>query len=30
VPLVPAEQMIDSPMDFDGCKDVGSGLGTAA
>ena len=29
VPLVPAAQMIDLPMDFDGCKDVGSGLGTA-
>jgi NADH-quinone oxidoreductase subunit F len=30
VPLVPAEQIIDCPMDFDGLKDVGSGLGTAA
>ena len=29
VPLVPAAQVIDMPMDFDGCKDVGSGLGTA-
>jgi NADH-quinone oxidoreductase subunit F len=30
VPLVPGDQMIDVPMDFDGCKAVGSGLGTAA
>jgi NADH-quinone oxidoreductase subunit F len=30
VPLVPAAEMIDVPMDFDGCKAVGSGLGTAA
>ncbi len=30
VPLVPAEQIIDAPMDFDGLKAVGSGLGTAA
>ena len=30
VPLVPAAMMMDVPMDFDGCKDVGSGLGTAA
>ena len=30
VPCVPAEQMIDCPMDFDGLKAVGSGLGTAA
>jgi NADH-quinone oxidoreductase subunit F len=30
VPLVPGEMMMDVPMDFDGCKDVGSGLGTAA
>ena len=30
VPLVPAEMMRGVPMDFDGCKDVGSGLGTAA
>jgi len=29
-PLVPAAKVIDMPMDFDGCKDVGSGLGTAA
>ncbi|GGD52253.1 NADH-quinone oxidoreductase subunit NuoF [Erythrobacter arachoides] len=29
VPLVPAEQIIDAPMDFDGLKEVGSGLGTA-
>ena len=30
VPLVPAAQIMDTPMDFDGCRDVGSGLGTAA
>ena len=30
VPLVPAAQIIDVPMDFDGLKEVGSGLGTAA
>ena len=30
VPLVPAAQIIDAPMDFDGLKDLGSGLGTAA
>ncbi|WP_375380822.1 NADH-quinone oxidoreductase subunit NuoF [uncultured Sphingomonas sp.] len=30
VPLVPASQIMDAPMDFDGLKDVGSGLGTAA
>jgi NADH-quinone oxidoreductase subunit F len=30
VPLVPAAQIIDCPMDFDGLKEVGSGLGTAA
>ena len=30
VPLVPAEQIMDAPMDFDGMKAVGSGLGTAA
>ncbi|GGE90797.1 NADH-quinone oxidoreductase subunit NuoF [Sphingomonas prati] len=30
VPLVPAAQIIDAPMDFDGLRDVGSGLGTAA
>ncbi|TCD05299.1 NADH-quinone oxidoreductase subunit NuoF [Erythrobacteraceae bacterium CFH 75059] len=29
VPLVPAEQIIDAPMDFDGMKELGSGLGTA-
>ena len=29
VPLVPAEQIWDAPMDFDGLKDLGSGLGTA-
>ena len=30
VPLVPAEQIMDCPMDFDGLRAVGSGLGTAA
>ncbi|MGP1282838.1 MAG: NADH-quinone oxidoreductase subunit NuoF, partial [Parasphingopyxis sp.] len=30
VPLVPADEIIDAPMDFDGLKDLGSGLGTAA
>ena len=30
VPLVPAAQIMDCPMDFDGLKGVGSGLGTAA
>src|SRR6186713_3245665 len=30
VPLVPSAMMRGVPMDFDGCKDVGSGLGTAA
>jgi NADH-quinone oxidoreductase subunit F len=30
VPLVPAAEIIDCPMDFDGLKGVGSGLGTAA
>ncbi|HVR89584.1 MAG TPA: NADH-quinone oxidoreductase subunit NuoF [Novosphingobium sp.] len=30
VPLVPASACLDMPMDFDGCKDAGSGLGTAA
>jgi len=30
VPLVPADQIIDSPMDFDALKDLKSGLGTAA
>jgi NADH-quinone oxidoreductase subunit F len=30
VPLVPASQIMDAPMDFDGLKEVGSGLGTAA
>ena len=30
VPLVPAAQIMDVPMDFDGLKEVGSGLGTAA
>ncbi len=30
VPMVPAAQIMDAPMDFDGLKGVGSGLGTAA
>jgi NADH-quinone oxidoreductase subunit F len=30
VPLVPAAEIMDCPMDFDGLKDLGSGLGTAA
>ena len=30
VPLVPAEQIINAPMDFDGLRDLRSGLGTAA
>jgi NADH-quinone oxidoreductase subunit F len=30
VPLVPAEEILDVPMDFDGLKALGSGLGTAA
>ena len=30
VPLVPAKDIIDCPMDFDGLKEQGSGLGTAA
>ncbi|HYD12041.1 MAG TPA: NADH-quinone oxidoreductase subunit NuoF [Allosphingosinicella sp.] len=30
VPLVPAHEIMDAPMDFDGLKDLGSGLGTAA
>ncbi len=30
VPLVPASEIWDAPMDFDGLKAVGSGLGTAA
>ncbi len=29
-PLVPAMEIIDAPMDFDGLKDLKSGLGTAA
>ncbi|HEY4193878.1 MAG TPA: NADH-quinone oxidoreductase subunit NuoF, partial [Mesorhizobium sp.] len=29
VPLVPAEQIIDTPMDFDALRDLRSGLGTA-
>src|SRR3546814_2474035 len=30
VPLVPAAQIMEAPMDFDGLKELGSGLGTAA
>jgi NADH-quinone oxidoreductase subunit F len=30
VPLVPAAEIIDCPMDFDGLRALGSGLGTAA
>ena len=30
VPLVPAAEIMDAPMDFDGLKELGSGLGTAA
>ncbi|WP_407696165.1 NADH-quinone oxidoreductase subunit NuoF [Sphingomicrobium marinum] len=30
VPLVPAKDIMDCPMDFDGLKEQGSGLGTAA
>ncbi len=30
VPLVPAHQIIDAPMDFDGLRELKSGLGTAA
>jgi NADH-quinone oxidoreductase subunit F len=30
VPLVPAAEIMDAPMDFDGLRAVGSGLGTAA
>ncbi|API58187.1 NADH-quinone oxidoreductase subunit F [Tardibacter chloracetimidivorans] len=30
VPLVPAAEIMDAPMDFDGLKTLGSGLGTAA
>src|SRR5207249_3653068 len=30
VPLVPAKEIMDCPMDFDGLKALGSGLGTAA
>ena len=30
VPLVPAKQIMDCPMDFDGLRELGSGLGTAA
>ncbi len=30
VPLVPAAEILDAPMDFDGLRALGSGLGTAA
>ncbi|MFN2258997.1 MAG: NADH-quinone oxidoreductase subunit NuoF [Parasphingopyxis sp.] len=30
VPLVPADEILDCPMDFDGLQEVKSGLGTAA
>jgi NADH-quinone oxidoreductase subunit F len=30
VPLVPAHEIIDAPMDFDALRDLKSGLGTAA
>ena len=30
VPLVPAAEIMDCPMDFDGLRKLGSGLGTAA
>lgn len=30
VPLVPADQIADAPMDFDTLRNLGSGLGTAA
>jgi NADH-quinone oxidoreductase subunit F len=30
VPLVPAKEIMDAPMDFDGLRALGSGLGTAA
>ena len=30
VPLVPAHEIIDAPMDFDGLRELQSGLGTAA
>jgi NADH-quinone oxidoreductase subunit F len=30
VPLVPAHEIMDAPMDFDGLKELKSGLGTAA
>ena len=30
VPLVPAHEIIDAPMDFDGLRELKSGLGTAA
>jgi NADH-quinone oxidoreductase subunit F len=30
MPVIPAAQIMDCPMDFDGLKDLGSGMGTAA
>jgi NADH-quinone oxidoreductase subunit F len=30
VPLVPAKEIMDAPLDFDGLRELGSGLGTAA
>jgi NADH-quinone oxidoreductase subunit F len=30
VPCVPAEEIIDTPMDFDALRELKSGLGTAA
>ena len=30
VPLVPGEAIVDAPMDFDGLKEIGTSLGTAA
>jgi NADH-quinone oxidoreductase subunit F len=30
MPVVPAAQIMDCPMDFDGLKELGSGFGTAA
>ena len=30
MPVIPAAQIMDCPLDFDGLKDLGSGMGTAA
>jgi len=30
MPVIPAAQIMDCPMDFDGLKELGSGMGTAA